>query len=202
MDPATPVCLDAVKERLLDRLAAILSLHPAGIKEYALYRILKQENLPLFSSRPLNDELELFKTHFLLFHLLYTLKSRLLEREEGDLEIHCLMIRIKPWPRQGQEGEMATYDPLQGYYLDLENLEKTTRADVGAMLDSFWQRLAWDERRGEAFKLLELPKDADPASIRQRYRQLAKKHHPDAGGDGAVFLKIAQAAEILLKPFF
>jgi len=36
------------------------------------------------------------------------------------------------------------------------------------------------------------------AEIRRRFRALSKQHHPDAGGDGALFVKLKEAEELLL----
>ena len=197
MNTKSPLCPDS----LLDRLATILSLHPVGIKEHALYRILKQERIDPFAQSNLNDHLELFQIHFLLFHLLYLLRARLWQNREGDLDIHCLKIQLKPWPHPSQEGMVTRFDPLQDYYLDLTHLEKTTRAEVGTMIDAFWRQWGRHERRGAALERLGLPEEVDDAAIRARYRQLAKKHHPDAGGDPTLFRNIAEATEVLLKKY-
>ncbi|MBF0132078.1 MAG: DnaJ domain-containing protein [Magnetococcales bacterium] len=188
-----------IRERLLERLAALLWRYPAGIKEYELVQVLKREKIVFFDHQSLSDPLDLFHVHFLLFHLLYLLRTRLWEQKLGALEIHCLKIRITPFLSAPLEDAVIPLDPLQGYYLDWHHMETTTRADVAAMIESFWQRLASDEKRGEALSVLGLPNTADTTAIRSRYRQLAKEHHPDAGGDGGVFIKIADAAEILLK---
>ncbi|MBF0174456.1 MAG: DnaJ domain-containing protein [Magnetococcales bacterium] len=201
MNTKSPLCPDPLKEQLLDRLAAILSLHPMGIKEHALYRILKQERIDPFAQSNLSDHLELFQIHFLLFHLLYLLKARRMQNREGDMEIHCLKIRLKPWPHPLSEGMVTPFDPLQDYYLDLTHLEKTTRTEVETMIDSFWRQWGRYERRGAALELFGLPGEADEGAIRARYRQLAKKHHPDTGGDPIEFRKVAEAAEILMKKY-
>lgn len=45
----------------------------------------------------------------------------------------------------------------------------------------------------EAFRVLGLPKDASLKEVYQRYRFLAKQHHPDAGGDPQKFIQINKA---------
>lgn len=49
-----------------------------------------------------------------------------------------------------------------------------------------------------------LPDDASPMKVRDRWRELAKTHHPDHGGDGATFHKYRQAytaaMAIAMKP--
>ncbi|MBF0423447.1 MAG: DnaJ domain-containing protein [Magnetococcales bacterium] len=190
--------LDETKRLLLDRLMTILSHHPEGLKEHALVQILRKEGIPLFTQGNLSDPLQLFQIHFLLFHILYLLRDHLMEQGKGDVEIHCLMIRIKPASRPCAEG-VALMDPLRDYYLDLEHLEKTTREDVVGMIASFWRMLERDQQRHAALQTLGLPGNADRSAIKNRYRQLAKMHHPDAGGNGVLFAKVAAAVAILLK---
>jgi hypothetical protein len=45
----------------------------------------------------------------------------------------------------------------------------------------------------EALRVLDLPSDVSFAVIHQRYRQLAKRYHPDAGGDPETFRQINAA---------
>jgi hypothetical protein len=45
--------------------------------------------------------------------------------------------------------------------------------------------------------LLDLPPFADLADIKQRFRDLAKRHHPDHGGDSEKFMELMQVYEKL-----
>lgn len=47
------------------------------------------------------------------------------------------------------------------------------------------------------YELLGVPETATHAEIKTAYRQLAKKHHPDKGGDGELFARINQAYDTL-----
>jgi curved DNA-binding protein CbpA len=47
---------------------------------------------------------------------------------------------------------------------------------------------------------LDVPVDASPEVIKQRYRTLAQMHHPDKGGDEEMFKRIKEAYEILSDP--
>lgn len=47
------------------------------------------------------------------------------------------------------------------------------------------------------YELLGVPNTATHAEIKTAYRQLAKKHHPDKGGDGELFARINQAYDTL-----
>lgn len=47
------------------------------------------------------------------------------------------------------------------------------------------------------YKILGVAKNATPAEIKSAYKKLAMKHHPDRGGDNALFQDIAEAYNIL-----
>lgn len=47
------------------------------------------------------------------------------------------------------------------------------------------------------YKTLGVPRDADADTIKKAFRKLARKHHPDAGGDEAKFKEINEAYEVL-----
>src|SRR3990172_9917075 len=47
------------------------------------------------------------------------------------------------------------------------------------------------------YQILGIPKDASNQDIRKAYKELAKKHHPDKGGDQEKFKELSQAYEVL-----
>lgn len=53
--------------------------------------------------------------------------------------------------------------------------------------------------RQQALAVLGLPPNATRQQIKQRYRKLAKKHHPDRGGDQREMRRIIAAYELLMK---
>ena len=55
--------------------------------------------------------------------------------------------------------------------------------------------------RQQALRVLGLPPDATPQQIKRRYRTLAKRHHPDRGGDQREMRRIIAAYECLKKDF-
>lgn len=54
-------------------------------------------------------------------------------------------------------------------------------------------------QRQQALAVLGLPSNATPQQIKQRYRMLAKKHHPDMGGDPQQMQRLIAAYEFLIK---
>jgi DnaJ-domain-containing protein 1 len=53
--------------------------------------------------------------------------------------------------------------------------------------------------RQQALATLGLPSNATPDQIKRRYRYLAKKHHPDRGGDPQQMQKIIAAYTLLTR---
>lgn len=72
---------------------------------------------------------------------------------------------------------------------------------LGARL--FWKSAANPARavleRKQALDVLGLPASATPAQIKQRYRKLAKRYHPDLGGDPRQMQRLTAAYEFLMK---
>ena len=54
-------------------------------------------------------------------------------------------------------------------------------------------------QRQQALTLLGLPPTATPQQIKRRYRTLAKRYHPDRGGDQRQMQRIIAAYELLMK---
>lgn len=52
--------------------------------------------------------------------------------------------------------------------------------------------------RAQALRLLELPPNAPRPAVKRAYRRLARRHHPDVGGDPATFHRLHEAAQLLL----
>ena len=53
--------------------------------------------------------------------------------------------------------------------------------------------------RQQALAVLGLPPDATHQQIKRRYRELAKKYHPDKGGDQREMQRIIAAYQLLMK---
>ena len=179
-------------------LHSILSARPEGMAEHELLDVLQGEEIPLFVENERHDPLEIFQRHFLLFHLLYGLRDKLRQERSGDISIHCLKIVLQPPPRADGVSLPEVRDPLRDYYLDLGQLKDVERSDVEAMLERFWQMYAGYNCRDEALSILGLNEEAGRDEVKQRYRQLVRRHHPDRGGDPERFRQVKEAADSLL----
>lgn len=56
------------------------------------------------------------------------------------------------------------------------------------------------EASDDPYQLLEISRDATEDIIKSAYRKLARRHHPDKGGDAKKFLKINEAHQLLTTP--
>lgn len=200
------VCVDyeysenAIKT-LFDPILRILEAHPGGITEYELMKKLSESNLPFPGEKTRPSDLELFRSHFLLFHVLYRLRDHLLSERRYLLSIFCLEIKLYPYEETGDQRVEATApaeaEPMRDYYLDLENMEKVGEEDVKRMLKDFFRRLEAHYRREEDLAVLGLPPGTELKTVKKRYRSLAFEHHPDRGGDEKEFRRIGEAMERL-----
>jgi DnaJ-domain-containing protein 1 len=69
-------------------------------------------------------------------------------------------------------------------------------------------RMVWGSRvnpvrpaleRQQALAVLGLPPTATPHQIKRRYRELAKKHHPDRGGNSREMQRVIAAYQFLTR---
>lgn len=178
-------------------ILAILAERPQGISEYDLMRQLAASGYTAYERAALQDPLQLFQQHFLLFHSLYRLRRILWRDEHRWLEIGPLCIVAEP-ARETARQALGRPDPLAEYYLNLDELTRKTRADVDELLTQFWRRYCGREQHEAALAVLGLDASADRHAIKQRYRRLAMQHHPDRGGDSQTLQRIHAALRTLL----
>lgn len=177
----------------------LLQQFPLGISEYDLIKAIQASGHLQFKEITLWDSLSLFQTHFILFNTLYQLRSELWQ-QQTVLEIGPLKIMLYGRDDSTADStQMTEHDPLQEYYLDINNLEQMSAEDVTTLLASFWVRLGANEQRNEALKILELEDPVDFKMIKKQYRRLAMQHHPDRGGDHVKLQTLNYALEILQK---
>ncbi|MBY4675107.1 DNA-J related domain-containing protein [Marinobacterium arenosum] len=189
---------DDTRNPLLAAVARLLSRQPQGCSEFELIKSLElAEEFP-----PLADEprLALFQKHFLVMNALYRLQQSFWQQDGLLLSISALRIALEPvvdspagssLPGDGAEAK------LRDYYLDWANYQGASTESVEQLLNEFWRRYCSPDKRQAALACLQLPADADTQQIKQQYRRLAAQHHPDKGGDAALFIELREAYEML-----
>jgi len=181
---------------LLAPILEELRRHPGGISEFDLIRRLQRDHdLPEFAPGALADPLSLYRTHFILFHSLYRLGECLAGSGE-EVAVSCLCCRVVSRER-GEDGALSHGDPLQAYYLDLDNLDGMDADQVESLLGDFWRRFARAGPRADALAVLGLSDPASATDIKAAYRRLVMRHHPDRGGDKATLQRLNRAMESL-----
>ncbi len=192
------MCPDLTPNPLIPELLALLRQNPDGISEYTLMKAL--EDHAAFAHLAEDYQLCLFQKHFMIMHGLYTLQTRLWYEEQLRVEISPLSVRLYT-ERVEQICETAAVpgagDSLREYYLDWQQLSSTSAEDVQQLLRGFWNQCFDPGARRQALQVLELEEGATQEAIRQRYRQLAARLHPDKGGDSEAFIEVRRAYELL-----
>jgi hypothetical protein len=180
-------------EKLLDEGEAL--------SEYSLIQRLKEHGLvaPDYSFSPLS----LFRVHFCVFNALYQIEARLMDRGQV-LVISPLNIHVRPLAGAGRGAALAQLEdqPLRAFYLDWDQYHRATEDSVEDLLRDFWRSYALmgqvgQEKRQQALDELGLEDPVTPAEIKQRYRRLAMKHHPDRGGSAGRLRAINEALAVL-----
>lgn len=183
-------------------------------KEHALIRYLDTElEMWPFDIDQQEASLRLFQKHFLVMNALYRLRVDF--ASEGlQLVIDPLGISLQALNRSHQSATLpATESPgnqpvagedqrdsaLANYYLDWSNFKSATTESVENLLSQFWRRFANGDRLADARNVLGVGATATQADVQLAYRRLARRYHPDSGGDAAAFIEIREAYE-LLKP--
>lgn len=174
---------------LSDALSLLRPTFIEGLSEFELIRILQSPPYSLFNEEVLREPLNLFQTHFVLFHSLYHLQKKWRRQALGELEIGP--IRIVLHTSVQSTANLQAEDSLAEYYLDWTNLFDTDTDDVKALLDSFWQKMAGTQgdflteaELNEACKVLNIRSldGINTLQLKQAYRKLQHQFHPDKGG--------------------
>lgn len=177
----------------------ILRKNPQGLSEYDLIKELKTMGYPEFEEGMRSGEKKLFESHFVLFHVLYSLKNMLSQENREHLSISCLDIRLMVNTPHNQA--LGYADDLAEYYLDWTNLLKTSKGDVQNMLRSFWKKyLVYNQvssKKQQALLVLGLSEPVHQNEIKKRFKKLAFDYHPDRGGDTHQFQQLNAAMQTL-----
>lgn len=205
---------DSSSNTLKESIRLLLETSKNDYSEYDIIRLLNEQGWAL--SLDASDSTVLFKSHFLVYHALYTLQVEYWESTQRFLDISALRIGFVKSDQtklegseQSQQTELnhrdespvsfESHQALRDYYLDLSHLDGATQASVNDLLNQFWSRFVATDDKAEALAILDLPGTASLKSLKQRYRILAMEHHPDRGGDAETFQRINWAFGILQK---
>lgn len=189
----------------MDALLPVITLLDQHLREQAhcteheLIKLVQHANLEPFCQFDLKQSKPLFNAHFLLKHCLYRLQEQGMRKREFVLEITS--VSIKRLPYHSGAYALRPSDPLRSYYLNIDHYFETSEDDVNALLSDFWQRYLLQNDAQAALATLGLEAKADYAAVKQSYRRLAQKNHPDKGGSPSEFVKINAAKEILDRHF-
>lgn len=115
----------------LPQILSELRQHPEGISEYYLMRTLDRQHA--FDELDADGLLALFRKHFIIMNALYDLQEILWEEEGRVLNISPVHIELHK--SRGQNDRVETNPPLSEYYLDWQNFEQTSAADVVALME-------------------------------------------------------------------
>jgi hypothetical protein len=144
---------------------------------------------------------QLFKVNFLLMNALYQLRE-LLDATQSLL-ISVLDIRLLNVGLEAPGNAVSQPDALRDYYLNWQNFEASSE-QVDALLSSFWRDFSKQYgdlsgmARQEALLLFELDETATTSQIRQQWRRLAFRWHPDRpDGDEERFKTLCDAWQSL-----
>jgi DnaJ-domain-containing protein 1 len=191
-----------MKNPLVGPILVILKNHPNGISEFDILKALK-ERLPEFSQLAEDNNLLLFRQHFLIMNALYQLQSSLWQEDNLTLHISAMRIHLVSAMQINRSDSTTLSDSVDAklatYYLDWKEYEKTGIDEVSHLLNSFYNGISLSGDRESALKTLQI-QSTNPTKtvIKQQYRKLAQQHHPDRGGDQDLFIDLRQAYEYLM----
>lgn len=198
-------------QTLIDGIQCLIEAANEPLSEYQLIQQLNEQGWSL--STDASNSLALFTSHFLVFNALYQLQTHYWNSQTGYLTISALHIRFHAFSEnteldkriadknlQNYSGDAA----LRDYYLDLSHLEQATDDSVDALLTQFWEKFiaSGDQGHDEQNKALAIFSLEPPVTIsvvKQRYRQLAMKYHPDRGGKVETFQELNWAFGVLQR---
>lgn len=198
--------LQQIKTHLNDLSAKVYQVL-SGLNTFSEYELLSEfGEHPALVAHDRNDSLGLFQKHFVMMHVLYSLRSLLLAAGEGTLEISPTKISLRKTQLKQDTTELSVdFDDtkLDEYYSDFTNIFKEDEASVDNMLAGFWKRYAEDQayRRMDvnaSMTLFQLNDDFTMQDLRKRFRVLAQKLHPDKGGDAEAFNELQDAYACLV----
>lgn len=206
-----------VRTPLQEAIGDIVLGQVAPLSEFELIRALQQPPYELLNKQALQGSLNLFQTHFLVFHCLYRLRNEWQQTGLGLLRIEPLAIQLLSIASASSADTHANHthlvddDPLAAYYLDLSNFSSTGAHDVEQLLERFWQRFTHSDRTSSAAQittaqqaqalavigLASMPENL--VQLKRQYRSQLHVCHPDKGGSNQAVQEVQRAYQVLRK---
>lgn len=193
--PDTP---SAVDNPLIWPIYALLQRGQKSWKLNELYAELQSQDI--VGQLAQDPQRQLFKMNFLLMNALYQLRELLDTTQHlviSVLDIRLLNVDCEQVDTAGTA--MNKHNGLADYYLDWQNFEVSSE-QVDELLNRFWRdfRKQYGAVNGmarqQALSLFELDDTATSSQIRQQWRRLAFRWHPDRpDGDGDKFKALCDA---------
>ncbi|PIE32963.1 hypothetical protein CSA56_13610 [candidate division KSB3 bacterium] len=177
----------------------------------------------------LAEPLSLYQHHFLLFHLLYQLQDEFYAEGEF-LFVHFMRTIVRPYPdigacrffeenltlfcraacppgktycdvHEAMVGQTALEElSVKYFYLDERNFEKLDAETAEAFLNGTWEIFAHYDTYQNSLRVLGLSETADLSLIKKTFKRLAKRHHPDLGGQShETFIELNNAYQFLIR---
>lgn len=172
--------------------------------------------------------LELYRHHFALFHVLYTMQNEYV-KDGKYLYVHFMRTGVFDYP---DISECAYFDTvtmsfcrnpvvsggqhcalhneqlgddrleslsLKYFYLDAENYAKLDSVTAESLLSGAWEILSSGFSLDDAYRSLGLHGHENLRTVKMRFRDLCKKYHPDQGGDKDKFMTVNRAYRMVSK---
>ena len=222
-----------MKTEELDRILA-------GVDRGGVVRHLRELTAPCYESSLLRvafpdmeigsaSPLDLYRSHFALFHLLYRLQEEFYP-EGLYLHVHFMRIFLAEYPASGKcryylddtgqfcgagcEGE-NDYCPfhrkrvgesalealsVKYFYLDRDNFDRLDEKTAEAFLQGAWELLTRYGDYEKSLAVLGISGNPDLPTVKRNFRRLAMEHHPDRGAEShRRFNEINRAYRLLLR---
>lgn len=193
------------ENHLLEPIKHIVELAVAPLSEYQLMKALEAQGwlAPVNSA----DSLALYGAHFLIYNALYQLHKTYLLDGEYYLAISALSIELQPVKSESTRSSSVSSPSdcqsemvgLAKYYLDWRNLDSATQSSVDQLLEGFWLQYVDVDDYQKALQVLQLEGETSFDAMKKRYRELLMRHHPDRGGESAVFCEIHDAFSVIQR---
>lgn len=182
--------------------ATLTIIQQKSVSEFELIKLLQSEPYNIFDQNIFQDNLALFQTHFLVYHVLYKLNDFGINSKSFYLDILPTSIQLMPYQESdGSNLQVGSTDSkLRDYYLDLTHFSDTDEQEVETLLDDFWQKFIVTNNQEQLVDALELFGYSAPptlSELKKDYRQLSNTHHPDKGGSVTEFQKLNSAYRII-----